>query len=376
MRIAMLANLYGPKSGGLKTTLVELSKRYVEVGHEILVVTPSAKFEENISGNLKNVTVPGPILPLSGGYRIILKVGSVIKIVKEFKPDVIEVSDRTTMLLVAIWAKYKNIPTIFFAHERLDQVVSTFLPHLPFKNSLVKIYNKVTSLIFTSIIATTNYAAKEFKASRKLLIVPLGVDLENFLPINEKPYNDDYLISATRLSKEKDPEFLLELARELKNRNINKSILVYGAGPLLDTLRELVFQEKLNIFFLGYLKDKKLLSERIAKASAYLAPGPIETFGLAALEALACGTPVICRDSSAITEIIDNNSGFSLPRNATKWVNAILVLESKSRKDLQMSCRNRAELFDWNYTVSSLLAVHRNNLKSSVITPETPILAK
>ena len=163
MRIAMLANMYGPKSGGIKTTLNSLSQQYEKLGHEVLVITPSDKdFVEQV-GFIKKVSIASPSIPYTGGYRIIVRSKKIIEVLNSFHPDIIEISDRTTLISVARWARGKKIPTVFFAHERLDGVLSAFLPRFPFRRLLITNWNRLTNRIFTRIVATTEYAAFEFK---------------------------------------------------------------------------------------------------------------------------------------------------------------------------------------------------------------------
>jgi alpha-1,6-mannosyltransferase len=90
--------MYGPKSGGLRTTVNELSKRYAFEGHEVLVIVPGNQKKTIRQGNITFSTIKSPKIPLSGGYRITLKTRTIIELIKSFKPDVIELSDRTTML--------------------------------------------------------------------------------------------------------------------------------------------------------------------------------------------------------------------------------------------------------------------------------------
>jgi alpha-1,6-mannosyltransferase len=96
----------------------------------------------------------------------------------------------------------------------------------------------------------------------------------------------------------------------------------------------------------------------LAGADAFLAVGPIETFGLAALEALASGTPVICRESAAISEVIDDQCGLALPRNASTWATAIDNIFKKDRETLRQASRSRAENFSWTNSVERLVELH------------------
>lgn len=374
-RIAHIANLYGPKSGGLRTTVDALGDCYVREGHQVLSVVPGVSFEVIDSGQLTRVVIPGVRIPFSGGYRVILRINLVKQQLLKFAPDVLEVSDRTTLLLVARWAKRRGILTYFFAHERVDGVLKAFFPHLFFRKQFGDQWNKYTYKSVHGIIATTKFAATEFwemeSKTRTLLKskisqVPLGVYLEKFIPktfhsplTSQEKGSGDYFFACTRLSKEKDPFFILEIAAELRKHNLDKLILVAGDGPLRKKLVAQADANELNVHFLGYIGDKEYLNELMANAHAFLAVGPIETFGLAALESLASGTPVICRDSSAISEVIDSDSGAALPRSAQRWVAALTELLSSDRNNLSHSARMRAEIFPWSKSGKSLLQIYQ-----------------
>lgn len=373
-KVAHIANMYGPKSGGLKTTMNELAREYVESGHCVLLITPSEKDEIIQEGKLIRQSIKGPKIPFSGGYRIILRVGQVIKALKKFQPDVIEISDRTTLLKVSDWAAKEEIPTSFFAHERLDGVLKSFLPWLPFQKGITKYWNKKTAARVDRVVVTTNFAAAEFLdigmeiinlPTSPLVHIPLGVDLELYHPDAEfdthqfiKQLPPKFLFACTRLSKEKDPEFLLEIAREIKSIDPHLPLLIAGSGPMEKYLKQKADNESLNIEFLGFISNKRVLAHILARASAFLAVGPIETFGLAALEALASGTPVVCRKEAAISEIINFESGSALIRDANSWAEQLLKYSGDKSGKFSESARARAEEFSWQRSADSLLNLY------------------
>lgn len=373
-KIALIANLYGPKSGGLRTCVNELAKQYVKLDHEVLIIVPGVKFQNRVEDGVTRIELPSTRIPFSGGYRLILNTKKVIERLSAFNPNRIEISDRTTMLRVANWARKQGIPTAIFAHERLDGVLNAFGSWLPFRRAIARRWNAYTAEICTKVIATTQYAAEEFLSIGyessstpygKLNIVPLGVDLELFHPTRrlKKPttlpsFPERYILAATRCSGEKDPFFLLEIARELLVNNVKVPLVIAGSGPLQRKMIKKVKNNNLDVLFTGFVDDRKELAKMLAGADAFLAVGPIETFGLAALEALASGTPVICRESAAISEVIDDQCGLELPRNASTWATAIDNILKKDRETLRQASRSRAENFSWTNSVERLVELH------------------
>jgi alpha-1,6-mannosyltransferase len=174
----------------------------------------------------------------------------------------------------------------------------------------------------------------------------------------------NYVFACTRLSREKDPEFILEIAREIKRRSLDIPIVIAGSGPLEKKMQQKIEREFLDVRLLGFVSDKNLLTALMSGATSFLAVGPIETFGLAALETLASGTPVICRSEAAISEIIDPQSGRALPRNVCEWVDAITDLELEDREVNRRNARRRAEEFTWQETAEKLLNFYRWDIAS------------
>jgi alpha-1,6-mannosyltransferase len=370
-RIAHIANMYGPKSGGLKTAMNSLSREYEELGHEVLLVVPGKENSSSRSGNITTVTVSSPVIPFSGGYRIILNSGEVIRLVKNFDAQVLEISDRTTLLRVSRWARKRSIPTIFFAHERVDGVINAFGEFLPGKKALARFWNKYTAASVDRIVATTKFASEEFVElgmvlnESQLVNIPLGVDLQLFHPSHaEKPMTvfqevpANFIFACTRLSKEKEPFYLLDIARELKARSSDLTLVIAGSGPYEKRMKERVLQENLPVILLGFVSDKEIVSRLMAKAQVFLAVGPIETFGLAALESLASGTPVVCRKEAAISEIITSLCGAALYKDTKLWVDAIEYFSLMDLDERRLLARNRAEEFSWSNSAHQLLALH------------------
>lgn len=356
--------MYGPESGGLRTTVDRLAREYLVRGHQVMVLTPSDGDADLSVNNLRKITLKSPLIPRSGGYRIILRLGKVRQLLREYKPDVIEVSDRTTLVILVPWARRRGIKVVLFAHERLTGVLLSFIPkQLPARhlvNWLVAKWNQRCANNMDRIIATTNFAAEEFSGFSNVTLVPLGVDHETFYPGPienrvESARGKRYLLACTRLSPEKDPLFLLEVARQLCQVDLQLSLVVIGSGPLLESLQETIRTERLDISLQGFIDDKTQVAQYMRDAEIFLAVGPLETFGLAALESLACGTPVICRDSAAIAEIVDNHSGRALARDARSWVSAIEEFLGADRSQISQACHERAARFTWSTTAETLL---------------------
>lgn len=370
MRIVHIANFYGPKSGGIRTTLHELGSGYIARGHEFTYIVPGNGFfcEETLYG--KKITVPSIVLPFSGGYRIIRNNRDIKKLLITLKPDALEVSDRFTLSKVGLWAKNRGIHTVVFSHETLSGLIKSF-----FKVDLkafVNWHNTRLASRFHNVIATTEFASKEFREieTKNLSHVPLGVDLQNFSPYrrNEELRTellkgaDVLLLHCGRMSKEKNPQNSILALQQLLDSGVNARLIYVGMGPMFKKLKAL--SKDLPVTFMGYIVDRNMLAEIIASADVSIAPGPIETFCLAALESLASGTPVVASSTSAVGEFLlldspepvgavaDNN-----PKAFAQAIKTVLAYRAAD-KALPIRCQHQAENYPWSSTLMMMLRLH------------------
>jgi glycosyl transferase family 1 len=101
----------------------------------------------------------------------------------------------------------------------------------------------------------------------------------------------------------------------------------------------------LPITFLGFVSRRTDLAKLLASSDVSLAPGPHETFGLAALEALASGTPVVVSHSSALPEIVLPSCGSAVANDARAFADAVCRLLDTPQRSRRAAARARAEQF-------------------------------
>ncbi|HZM78719.1 MAG TPA: glycosyltransferase [Candidatus Limnocylindrales bacterium] len=351
MRIVRLANFVTPSSGGLRTALRELGRGYLAAGHEPILIVPGEHASDERTGQGTVITVPGPKIKIIGGYRIMLRRNTIRALLERLRPDSLEVSDRTTLRWTGAWARRHRVPSIMVSHESLEGLLR--VAHLPSPRGLARALNRASAASYDRILCTTSWAAREFHAfgAPNVVEVPLGVDLDQFHPRHRTEHPVITLVCATRLSVEKRPQRALNTIASLAAQGFSARLIVAGDGPLRSWLQRQA--AGLPVEFTGFLHDRLELARLLASADVVLAPGPIETFGLAALEALACGTPVIASESSALPDVI-GDAGLAAPgEDFSAQVRQVLT-----DGDRRAKARARAEQFGWDAAVKGFLAVH------------------
>lgn len=363
MRIAQLANFYGPRSGGLRTALHHLGAGYVARGHEVVLVVPGAYGADEVLGSgIRRVNVVAPRLPGTGGYRAV-DPWRVQRLLDELRPDAIEVSDRLTLRGLGTWARRRGVPSVVISHERLDRLLAQFLMPEPAARRMADFANGRMAAAYDTVVCTTSFARAEFERinAPNVAQVPLGVDLATFSPRHRDPDlrrslgdgADALLVHCGRLSPEKHPERSIDTVAALREAGHRVRLVVAGDGPRRPALERRA--TGLPVTFVGFVPDRARLARLLASADVSLAPGPHETFGLSALEALASGTPVVVSASSALPEIVGGSGAAAVdsPAAFAAGVETLLAAEEGARR---AAARARAELFGWPESVDSMLA--------------------
>ncbi|MGW3570325.1 glycosyltransferase [Streptomyces sp. NPDC000941] len=367
LRIVRLANFITPSSGGLRTALRELGAGYRAAGHEPVLVVPGAHASDELTPQGRVITVPGPEVPGTGGYRVLTDRRRLARLLDGLAPDRLEVSDRTTLRWTGGWARRARVPSVMVSHESADGVLRTWgVPEAAARRAADGL-NRRTARAYSRIVCTTEWAAREFVriGARNVVRAPLGVDLDHFHPTLRDPALRDrhrdgaavLLAMCSRLSPEKRPGRALDALAELGRRGVGAALVVAGDGPLRPRLEARAREEGLPAAFLGHVADRGALAALQASADVVLAPGPAETFGLAALEALACGTPVVVSELSALPAIV-GPAGATAADHGAAFADAVEHLLSRPEPTRRATARARAERYSWPEAVAAFLAAH------------------
>ncbi|BBX45296.1 glycosyltransferase [Mycobacterium cookii] len=362
MRVVQVANFYGPRSGGLRTAVDRLGAEYCALGHEVFLIVPGRGPEHaRLSTGVVRITVPARLIPFTGGYRAVLP-GPVRELLRSLRPDTLEVSDRLTLRSLGRWGREHNATTVMISHERLDRLAGQVLPRRAARR-FADYANRRTAADYDTVVCTTGFAREEFDriGATNTVTVPLGVDLEMFHPSRRSSAmrrrwaepNQILLVHCGRLSVEKRADRSIDAVAALCDAGVQARLVVVGDGPLRARLQRQA--ARLPIDFTGFISDRHTVAELLASADVALAPGPHETFGLAALESLACGTPAVVSRTSALGEIITADSGALADNNPVAIAEAVSAIVGRPEAHRRDAARRRAEMFTWQRAAVGML---------------------
>ncbi|MBI5339349.1 MAG: glycosyltransferase [Mycolicibacterium rufum] len=366
MRVVQVANFYGPRSGGLRTAVDRLGAEYCAAGHRVFLIVPGRRHEsDTLPSGVVRISLPARLIPFTGGYRAVSP-RPVTALLEQLAPDALEVSDRLTLRSLGPWGRAHGVSTVMISHERLDRLVGQVLPR-PWARTVADAANRRTAANYDVVVCTTAFARAEFDriGASNLLTVPLGVDLDQFHPRRRSAAmrerwarpGQTLLVHCGRLSVEKHPHRSIDTVAALRDSGVDARLVVVGEGPLRARLQRQA--DGLPVDFTGYIGCRDTMATILASADIALAPGPHETFGLAALEALACGTPAVVSRTSALAEILTHDSGATADNDPRAIAHAVTAVMSRPEHHRRHSARRRAEQFTWPRSAAGMLSALR-----------------
>jgi len=173
-----------------------------------------------------------------------------------------------------------------------------------------------------------------------------------FSPI-KKPKSEIFrIIYVGRIEKEKNPLFLIDIARELKKRKFKFEMLIVGTGNLWAKLSQRISKLKLeDEFKLGGEVPNQVLPILYNSADIFFTPSTSEVMPITILESLACGVPVGVLKNSNLESIITNNlNGIVVPNKVGAVAEEIIKLASDKKLLNKMSKNARLEALKHSVT--------------------------
>ena len=192
----------------------------------------------------------------------------------------------------------------------------------------------------------------------RFLILPCGVDLEDFRPdniegIKEKfDLPETYVICPGALTKSKGPQNVVEASSQYSDLALSVFI---GAGELQEELEKKLGEKGKFLGFVSSEDKAKLIN---AATLLVAAPEKKEHFGIRYAEALAGGTPCVAYKGGGVGSIVTSTEGILTERNPVSLGKKInyLLQNSGLRRQMAVSCRARAEkLYNYNELVQELV---------------------
>ncbi|RKY62771.1 MAG: hypothetical protein DRQ02_13435 [Candidatus Latescibacterota bacterium] len=206
------------------------------------------------------------------------------------------------------------------------------------------------------------------QAAAQLTVVPPGVDGEVFRPRGggaERPY----VLFVGPAGRLKGLALALAALERISAKVPHRLVVVGGPSAVLAGGRRwpaVPAALRRRVDFLGPIADTSRLAGLYAGADALVLPSRYESFGLPALEAMACGTVVVCSDLPALAELL-GPAGVRVRGDVPEaWAGALesVLTDPVRRKELEAKSLHRAAEFSWRRCAERTLQVLRRAAES------------
>ncbi|AZH24974.1 glycosyltransferase family 4 protein [Haloplanus aerogenes] len=209
--------------------------------------------------------------------------------------------------------------------------------------------------------ATAAHLTDEVGVETPVTVIPNGIDTERFRPVDAEAFrarhgldDADTLIGYTgRHGYEKRLGDLVDAAAEL-----DATVVFGGDGPARSELEQRAVERGVDARFLGFL-DREELPAFYSALDAFVFPSPVETQGLVALEANACGTPVVGANDGALADTVEDGvTGYHFETGDVASLRQSIRRTLAERDELRRSCLDRRERHGVDRAVDRLTDVY------------------
>ncbi|MCK5475632.1 MAG: glycosyltransferase [Candidatus Pacebacteria bacterium] len=382
MRIGMFINYYTPSKGGMETSVINLSKGLEEKGHEVFIFAPKYP---NYKDKEKNIFRYKSIRFNYGGYFYVIPVpfGSEMKeTVKELKLDVLHSHQPYSLGSEAMkFSKELDIPLVFTYHIKYEDY-SHYIPLIP--DSISKKYIRKVTVGYSNkcdVVISPSTAIKKLLEDHGIKtlikIIPSGINIDNFAndtgkreEIREKyqiKQDEIVLITACRLTKEKNLKFLVNSFARIAQKENNVKFMIVGDGAVKKGLEKMAeeFGIKDRVIFTG-LVDRTSIVDLYQASDIFIFASKTETQGLVAVEAMAAGNPVVAVRASGIEDIVkDKEDGFLTSESGKEFARNVLkiVRDDDLRSKMSANAKANSRKFEISPWTKRVVELYGNLLK-------------
>ena len=378
LHVLDITKYFGSTTGGIRTYLMEKSG-WVGRQHSLrqTLVVPGEADGVTETAGVRCYRVRSPRIPFQRQYRAMVAPGIIRRIIEHERPDVIEVGSP----FLVPWMVHRanrglRVPVVWFFHSNVARLAAPrsleVPPHQRWRYELARRYVARVSHLFDAVVATSDFAEQDLRSAGvpEVRRVTMGLDLKCFHP-DRQALRDatrrrlgwpdgPVVVYLGRLAREKRIDVAVRAWRTIGPLT-GATLVLMGDGP--DRTRLFRLAAGGRVLWQPHDSDRDRVAEALAAADVYLAPGPVETFGLSALEAMGCGTPVVSVDRGAVPELVRRSEGgVTFPNgNADALARTLETMLGQDLQAMGSSARRYVERHhQWDEVFPGLFDMYRN----------------
>lgn len=363
--VAAFTDTYLPTVNGVTYTISSWRERYRERDGRMAVVYPASSYDAD-DDEYPVRSVP---FPFYSGYR--LGVPDIPDGVSDV--DVVHAHSPFTVGLAGHrLARRGSLPFVVSYHTPTSEYARYLVPD-GIARGVAALSNRYegwfldrADLVLAPSTSTASQLRGQITNGVPVEVHPNGVDIRHFTPTDTEPFTKRYdldtdlpLVGYTgRHGYEKNLSALVEAAADLE-----VTLVLGGEGPATDELRRQASASGVDARFLGFL-DRWELPAFYSALDVFAFPSPVETEGIVAKEAMACGTPVVGVDRRALSETIDaGETGYHFEHGDIEGFREAIRRALREQEALSETCLGRREAISLDRSLDSLQRAYESLLE-------------
>jgi len=384
MKIAIFTNNYLPNPYGVSTSIETFRRDFEKLGHQVFIFAPKCPGYTNGNNNVFCY----PSIDVEVKFRFPLAIPyswKLHKIIKNLELDIIHAQHPNLLGTAAMtWARRKKIPLVFTWHTLYDQYTN-FVPFIPekfaadyMKKTAVRFANKADAVVVptSSIVGIL----RKWGVKREIIPVATGVVEEDFKSPDRKKIRDKFqiaddeilLLLVSRLTGEKNIEFVFEAVKEILKNNNQVRFMIGGDGYLVPKLKEYAVHNNLieKIIFTGEIARADI-KDYFAAGDIFVWGSKSETQGMIMTEAMYSGLPIVAVDATGSKSLVLNKAnGFLVKEDVKEFSEAVKKLvedENLRQKFGEVSKKIAKENFTSEICARKMLAVYEKAIEENLL---------
>ena len=356
--VAAFTDTYLPTVNGVSYTVREWRSRWSNGRGQMDVVYPGTTGYEPKDGEHPVRSLP---FPFYDGFRL----GSPSIPADICEADLVHAHTPFSVGLAGMrLARSLDVPFVASYHTPTGEYARYVAPTTQFIGGIKRVsclyerwfLNRAETIVVPSE-ATKRRLVDEIGVTPPVKVIPNGVDVTFFSPVDPDPFLHRYEIPRDKpiigyTGRQGYEKHLSELLTAVDGLDV--TVVMGGDGPAHEDLKRQAATIDADVLFLGFL-DREELPSFYSSLDVFAFPSPVETQGLVALEAIACGTPVVGCDSGALSDTIDDGETGVHYRNGDIVSFRSAIHRTLDKKEvLRQACLERRDDLAVEHTVGWL----------------------
>lgn len=403
-----LATLGGKDTGGMNVYVHQLTRTLGKLGVRVDVFTRSQ--DEHVPHVLHDLGYHNRVVHIPAGPEVPLPKAELERYIPKFVHGIQDFAESKNIQYDLIHSHYWmsgiaainlssawNIPFIHMFHtlghmkNRIARTPQEIEGEYRIQGEK-RVINKANRIIAATMAEKSQLEFLYETPSSKIVVIPPGVDTRHFYPIPKDEakevigISDDshMILYVGRIEPLKGIDNLIQAISKIQKKGVLKccphNLVIIGGEPdakpeemnaemahLQDLVEELEIEN--FVVFLGK-QDQQILPYYYSAAEVVVMPSHYESFGMVALEAMACGTPVIASQVGGLAFLVrDGETGFVVPGNDVESLSnrlVDLIKDENLRKNLGAKSTEYAELYAWENISEKIIGVYDQVLAQKV----------